>query len=619
MPNSIPPIFEATELDQIAAHAPRNPGHSEEAQFVVGAISHGLSLDLINYGYQTGLMPWPTTEDIAQDLYPWGRVSPCTVIETDKVKISRSFRPCVRDAQRGHYHGQSLQILLDANYEEMVDTVADHYQFTRGGTWISNELRAYWKEAHRYGLTHSISVVIGGKLQGGLLFGNKGGMLYGESAFSWQDDASRLALLGLCALGRVYHLPLIDCQMNSPFVSKFHPQTWDWDRYIPEQQRAVALPSPDWNLIPQNLVLLLEEAFPEFQPRTREEAEEALKKGQRASILVEPSPLDLLQRPDILEELSEEEKAFFQSLSEEPVVEEENEWDYSEFNEDFDYNQIPPNFTEDSGEDILCVGWRDIIVGRLGKRVPVIRRPCSYHKGRYALHEVWMTPDSAEHEKNARLYSILSTFGFRRECDFFSRPICQGCNDCLATRVDVTRFKRNKTMRRLVNRYRHLVATFQVGLELTDEYWDLYQRYVKVRHPESGMRTFTRDELQIALFDTCTLTGAVEIRTPSTDKNPNQLLMVCIIDLLDNAISAVYNFYDPEYDSLGTFGILMELSLARQFKLTYAYLGHWLKDFPGMDYKRHYRPMSLYSRDRWISLETVLRADEPSKGATGTH
>ena len=613
MPNSTPPIFEATELDQIAAHAPRHPGHSAQAQFVVGAISHGLSLDLINYGYTTGLMPWPTAADIAQDLYPWGRVSPCTVIETQKVKISRSFQTCVRDALGGHYHGQSLQILLNDNYKEMVDTVADHYQFTRDGTWISNEMRAYWKEAHRYGLTHSISVLMNGKLQGGLLFGNKGGMLYGESAFSWHDDASRLALLALCALGRIYDLPLIDCQMNSPFVSKFHPQTWDWDRYIPEQMRAVTLPSPNWGLIPRDLVPLLKEAFREFKPRRKEEAEEALAKAQRASALIDPIPAALLHRPEGMEEPSEEENAFFESLleeEEEPDAEEEDEWDYPEFNENFDYSQLPPQLSEDNGEDIMCIGWRDIVVGRLGKRVPIIRRPCSYHDGRYALHEVWMTPDSTEHEKNARLYSILSTFGFRRECDFFSRPICQGCNECLGTRVDVTRFKRNKTMRRLVNRYRHLVATFQVGLELTDEYWDLYQRYVKVRHPESGMRTFTREELQIALFDTCTLTGAVEIRTPSTDKNPNQLLMVCIIDLLDNAISAVYNFYDPEYDSLGTFGILMELSLARQFKLTYAYLGHWLKDFPGMDYKRHYRPMSVYSKNRWISLETALSADE---------
>jgi leucyl-tRNA---protein transferase len=61
---------------------------------------------------------------------------------------------------------------------------------------------------------------------------------------------------------------------------------------------------------------------------------------------------------------------------------------------------------------------------------------------------------------------------------------------------------------------------------------------------------------------------------------------------LDNAISAVYNFFDPDEprSSLGTFGILAEIEYARRCGLRWVYLGYWLPGYPGMDYKTRFQP-----------------------------
>lgn len=86
--------------------------------------------------------------------------------------------------------------------------------------------------------------------------------------------------------------------------------------------------------------------------------------------------------------------------------------------------------------------------------------------------------------------------------------------------------------------------------------------------------------------------------------------MVCIIDRLDDAISAVYNFYNPDEPklSLGTYGILREIEYARANGLSYVYLGYWLPGYPGMDYKTRFQPLSIFWGRSWIP-QTSFEAD----------
>ena len=120
----------------------------------------------------------------------------------------------------------------------------------------------------------------------------------------------------------------------------------------------------------------------------------------------------------------------------------------------------------------------------------------------------------------------------------------------------------------------------------------------------------SRTDVGKVLFSTCVDTRILEFRRPPEDENPNRLMMVCIIDRLDGAISAVYTFYDPDEPklSLGTFGILREIEYARENGLRYVYLGYWLPGYPGMDYKTRFQPLSIQWDEEWIP-QTSFSAD----------
>ena len=140
---------------------------------------------------------------------------------------------------------------------------------------------------------------------------------------------------------------------------------------------------------------------------------------------------------------------------------------------------------------------------------------------------------------------------------------------------------------RTLNRNRNLIMNEVSLAPINDEQWALYQRYQNGRHEGGSMSKMTREQVNSVLFATCTDSRFLEFRTSSDSENPNELKMVCIIDRLDDALSAVYTFYDPDAPklSLGTFGILSEIEYAQQNGLRYVYLGYWLPDYPNMDYK----------------------------------
>jgi len=84
----------------------------------------------------------------------------------------------------------------------------------------------------------------------------------------------------------------------------------------------------------------------------------------------------------------------------------------------------------------------------------------------------------------------------------------------------------------------------------------------------------------------------------------DRLLGLMVVDHLENALSAVYTFYDPleEARSLGNFAILWLLQEAKQLGLQHLYLGYWIRDSRKMRYKIEFRPLELLIRQRWILM-----------------
>lgn len=221
--------------------------------------------------------------------------------------------------------------------------------------------------------------------------------------------------------------------------------------------------------------------------------------------------------------------------------------------------------------------------------------PCSYLPGRIARSEV-VAPSQAV---NAGNYTALIRRGFRRSGSFIYRPHCDHCQACISIRLPVADFKPTRSQRRAYQRHADL-STTMIEPVFSPEHYALYLRYQRARHAGGGMDVDDADQYADFLVSTGVKTFMVEFRTPSTVPSEGELKMVSIIDRVDDALSAVYTFFEPQRNhSFGTFNVLWQVELARTLGLNYLYLGYWIEACQKMTYKSRFNPHELLVDGRW--------------------
>jgi len=84
----------------------------------------------------------------------------------------------------------------------------------------------------------------------------------------------------------------------------------------------------------------------------------------------------------------------------------------------------------------------------------------------------------------------------------------------------------------------------------------------------------------------------------------SELVCVAVMDILEDALSAVYTYYCPEMDkrSLGTFAILWQIYEAKRRNLGWLYLGYWIAASKKMAYKDRFRPFEQLSDHVWEAV-----------------
>ncbi|HWP19009.1 MAG TPA: leucyl/phenylalanyl-tRNA--protein transferase [Burkholderiaceae bacterium] len=199
-----------------------------------------LSIPRLRAAYGSGIFPWYS----AGQPVLWWSPDPRMVLHVDELHVTRSLRKTLRRFIRT----PGCEVRIDTAFGEVIRACARTPREGQDGTWILPEMVAAYEAWHAKGEVHSFETWVQGRLVGGLYGVCLGRMFFGESMFSWQADASKIALAALVAFCRQHGIGLIDCQQRTSHLASLGAREIPRTRFLAQVRDAVRqAPVPRWH------------------------------------------------------------------------------------------------------------------------------------------------------------------------------------------------------------------------------------------------------------------------------------------------------------------------------------------------------------------------------------
>jgi len=176
--------------------------------------------------YRRGIFPWYAE---GQPIL-WWSPDPRAVLFPNEFKVSRSLSKTLRN--------RGFETTLDLAFGDVIRQCADGLQRPEG-TWITPEMTAAYHRLHSAGFAHSVETWLDGRLVGGLYGVALGRIFFGESMFSRERDASKVAFKQLVDRSLALGIELIDCQVANPHLSSLGARDLPRQEFVARLARAI--------------------------------------------------------------------------------------------------------------------------------------------------------------------------------------------------------------------------------------------------------------------------------------------------------------------------------------------------------------------------------------------
>ena len=204
------------------------PVHTATAEGLV-AIGGDLEVDTMMTAYLQGIFPWPVSPELP---LAWFSPDPRGVLDLNHVHVSRTLNKFLKKT--------SLTVTFNQAFDEVISACAKTPRTNQSSTWITQDIIQGYERLFKQELAYSVEVWNKKILVAGLYGVCIGEFISGESMFTHQDNASKLALFQLVQRLRDKNITWMDTQMVTPVVENFG------GKYIPRQLFLEKISKLNW-------------------------------------------------------------------------------------------------------------------------------------------------------------------------------------------------------------------------------------------------------------------------------------------------------------------------------------------------------------------------------------
>lgn len=187
-----------------------------------------LTPTLVLRAYAMGVFPMAESHDA--DTVFWVDPQMRGVLPLDRFHVPRRLKRTVRQGR--------FEVRCNTDFQAVIDGCAEQCD-DRRDTWINDEVRALFRALHTMGVVHTVECWHEERLVGGLYGLQLGGAFFGESMFSRERDASKVALVHLVARMVYGGFTLLDTQFITEHLAQFGTEEIPREAYRTQLDRAM--------------------------------------------------------------------------------------------------------------------------------------------------------------------------------------------------------------------------------------------------------------------------------------------------------------------------------------------------------------------------------------------